>query len=64
MTYKLYMYTYYIGVWSAQPPFSYTGTLEVVQQLSEAQKLPLRDWLKEGAPVKYISDNVNKQKKR
>ena len=42
---------------------SYTGTLKVVQQLSESQKLPLIDWLKEGAPVKYISDNVNKKKK-
>ena len=42
---------------------SYTGTLKVVQHLSELQKIPLTDWLKEGAPVKYISDNVNKQKK-
>ena len=30
---------------------NYTGTLKVVQQLSELQKLPLTDWLKEGAPV-------------
>ena len=37
--------------------------MKVVQQLSEVQKLPLIDWLKEGAPVIYISDNVNKQKK-
>lgn len=42
---------------------SYTGTIQVVQHLSELQKIPLIDWLKEGAPVKYISDNVNKQKK-
>ena len=42
---------------------SYTGTVKVVQQLSELQKMPLIEWLKEGAPVKYISDNVNKQKK-
>jgi hypothetical protein len=25
--------------------------------------MPLTEWLKEGAPVKYIGDNVNKQKK-
>ena len=42
---------------------SYTGTLKVVQQLSKQQKFPLVEWLKEGAHVKYISDNVNKQKK-
>ena len=42
---------------------SYTGTVKVVQQLSELQKMPLIKWLKEGASVKYISDNINKQKK-
>ena len=39
---------------------SYTATLKVVQQLSELQKLPLLDWLSDGAVVKY---NVDKRRR-
>ena len=41
---------------------SYNATLKIVQQISELRKVPISEWLKEGAPVKFVGDNVDKKK--
>ena len=41
---------------------SYTTTLKVVDQISTLHKPPLQMWLASGAPVKFVGDNVQKNK--
>ena len=41
---------------------SYTATLKIIQQVSELRKVPISEWLEEGALVKFVGDNVDKKK--
>ena len=41
---------------------SYTATLKIIQQVSKLRKVPIIEWLEEGAPVKFIGDKVDKKK--
>lgn len=41
---------------------SYTATLKIIQQISQHRKVPVSEWLKEGALVKFVGDNVDKKK--
>ena len=36
--------------------------MKVIQLVSEMQKVPIIEWLKEGSPVKFVGDNVDKKK--
>ena len=43
-------------------PLSYTATLKIIQQISQLRKVPISEWLEEGALVKFVGDNVDKKK--
>ena len=36
-------------------------TLKIIQQVSYALKVPVIEWLREGSPVKYVGDDVDKK---
>ena len=40
---------------------SYSAILEKIQQISQLRKVPIRDWIREGALVKFVGDNVDKK---
>ena len=38
------------------------ATMKVIQLVSEMQRVPIIEWLKEGSPVKFVDDDVDKKK--
>ena len=41
---------------------SYTGSLKIVQNISDNMKPPIEKWLKNCISIKFVGDNVDKRR--